>query len=338
MTEPPPAVLLTRELVPEAMRALEGRCAPDVYTGPPDAIPRAEFLRRAEGRHGLLVMLTERVDRELLDAAGPDLRVVANHAVGHDNIDVAECTRRGVLVTNTPDVLTESTADLTWALILASVRRIAGGDRFPRPRAPWVRGPRMVLGQDLHGKVLGIVGCGRVGQEVARRARGFGMHVVYTAPRRLPAQREAELGVRRRDLGQLLTEADVVSVHAPLTPMTRHLFNDETFAMMKPTAVLVNTARGPIVDEKALARAVENAVIFAAGLDEFEREPDVEESLLALDSVTVAPHLGGTTTRTRAAMGLLAVENLLAGVSGRRPRTPVNHHRLPVSRSGSPQS
>lgn len=319
-----PAVLVTRELVLEAMRALVGHCELDIYSGPPEAIPREELLSRAKDKDGLLTVLTERVDDEVLDAAGSRLRIVANHAVGFDNIDVPACTRRGVLVTNTPDVLTEATADLTWSLILASVRRVAEGDRFLRTRRPWIWGPQMMLGHDLYGKTLGIVGCGRIGRAVARRSFGFGMRVVYTDAARLPGEVEAELRIQWRELQELLAESDVVSVHAPLTPQTRHLISSEAFRTMKPTAVLVNTARGPIVDEAALAEALRGGEIFAAGLDVYEREPLVPEELLDLDNVTLLPHLGSATIETRTAMGLLAVDNLLAGLAGQRPRSLVN--------------
>jgi glyoxylate reductase len=319
-----PAVLLTRELIAEAMRALEGRCELDLYSGPPEAIPRTELLNRAKDKDGLLTILTERVDDELLDAAGPRLKIVANHAVGFDNIDVPACTRRGVLVTNTPDVLTEATADLAWSLILATVRRVAEGDRFLRARTPWIWGPQMMLGHDLYGKTLGIVGCGRIGRAVARRGIGFGMRVVYTDAARLPDAVEDEFHVEWRELQALLSESDVVSVHVPLTPETRHMFSAEAFGAMKPTAVLVNTARGPIVDEAALAEALRTGEIFAAGLDVYEHEPEVPEALLGLENITLLPHLGSATIETRTAMGLLAVENLFAGLGGERPRCLVN--------------
>lgn len=319
-------ILLTRELVPEAMAALDGRCELDLYVGPPEAIPRDELLRRAAGKDGLLTILTEKIDDEVLDAAGPSLKIVANHAVGFDNIDVPACTRRGVLVTNTPDVLTEATADTAFALILASMRRVAEGDRFLRVRTPWIWGPQMMLGRDLYGKALGIVGCGRIGRAVARRAAGFGMRVIYTDAVRLPPEEEGDW--EYREFGDLLAEADVVSIHAPLLPETRHLFGAEAFAAMKPTAVLVNTARGPIVDEAALAAALLSGEIFAAGLDVYEREPEVPEELLELPNITLLPHLGSATVETRTAMGLLAVENLFAGIAGERPRCLLNPDAL----------
>lgn len=318
-----PNVLVTRRMVDVAMAALDGLGSVEVYEGPPTAMPREELLRRVRGVRGLLTVLTERIDGELLDAA-PDLRVVANHAVGVDNIDIPECTRRGVLVTNTPDVLTEATADLAWALILASVRRVAEGDRFLRAKTPWIWDPRMMLGQDLHGRVLGVVGCGRIGQATARRALGFGMRVVYHNSRPLPPEIAEPLGATWRSFDDLLAESDVVSVHCPLTPSTRHLFNADAFRAMKPTAVLVNTARGPVVDELALAEALRAGEIFAAGLDVFEREPEVTAELLDLDTVTIVPHLGSATVGTREAMGLRAVQNLAAGLAGTRPRDLLN--------------
>ena len=319
-----PDVLVTRRMVDAAMSALDGLGAVEVYEGPPTAMPRDELLRRASGVGGLLTVLTERVDAELLDAAGPGLRIVANHAVGVDNIDIPECTRRGVLVTNTPDVLTEATADLAWALILACVRRVAEGDRFLRAKTPWIWDPRMMLGHDLHGRVLGIVGCGRIGQATARRALGFGMRVVYHNSRPLPSEVESALGARHVGFDELLASSDVVSVHCPLTPDTRHLFGESAFRKMKPTAVLVNTARGPVVDEAALAVALREGEIFGAGLDVFEREPEVTAELLDLDSVTIVPHLGSATVGTREAMGLRAVQNLAAGLAGSRPRDLLN--------------
>src|SRR5205085_4414414 len=266
-------VLVTRRLPAKPMAAILERCDADVWQGPPEAIPRDELLRRIAGKVGAITLLTERVDGELLDAAGPQLRIVANYAVGFDNIDVEECTRRGVLVTNTPDVLTETTADLAWALLMAAGRRIAEGDRFLRSRTPWIWGPEMMMGVDIHGKTLGVVGFGRIGQAVARRASGFGMKVIYSSssgPRSVDGI-EAE----HREFDDLLKEADLVSVNVALNDATRHLFGEAQFRAMKPTAVLVNTARGPVVDEQALARALQAGEIFAAGIDVFEKEPEV---------------------------------------------------------------
>src|SRR5918999_903864 len=253
-----PAVLVTRG-VPEPVREhLAGRCRLEVWDGE-GVMPRAELLDRVAGKAGLLAMLTDRVDAELLDRAGPELAVVANYAVGFDNLDLEACTARGVLASNTPEVVTEATADLTWALLLAAARRVAEGDRFLRARRPWIWGPEFLLGFEVHGKTLGVVGLGRIGRAVARRAAGFGMPVLYTAGHRLPRDEEAALGVAWRELDELLAEADFVSLHLGLSPATRHLLDAERLARMKPTAVLVNTARGPIVDEAALLAALAGA-------------------------------------------------------------------------------
>jgi glyoxylate reductase len=322
-----PAVLVTRG-VPEPVRAhLAGRCRLEVWEGD-GVMPRAELLDRAAGKAGLVAMLTDRVDAELLDRAGPGLRVVANFAVGYDNLDLDACTARGVLATNTPDVVTEATADLTWALLLAAARRVAEGDRFLRARRPWVWGPEFFLGFEVHGKTLGVIGLGRIGRAVARRAAGFAMPVVYTAGHRLPPAEEADLGVAWRELDDLLGEANFVTVHTGLSPATRHLIGAEQLARMKPTAVLVNTARGPIVDEAALAAALRAGELGAAGLDVFEREPEVHPGLLELDNVTILPHLGTATVETRVAMGMTAAANLLAALEGRRPPNLLNPDAL----------
>ncbi len=322
MTGPP--VLVTRRLPATPMQAILDRCDADVWEGPPEAIPRDELLRRVAGKHGAVTLLTERVDAELLEAAGPQLRVVANYAVGYDNIDVEECTRRGVMATNTPDVLTETTADLAWALLMAAGRRIAEGDRFLRSRTPWIWGPEMMLGQDIHDAVLGVVGFGRIGQAVARRARGFGMRIDYFDLFRPPAEVEREHSAEFREFGELLDESDFISIHVALTPETRHLFGTEQFRRMKRTAVIVNTARGPVIDEAALAAALRDGEIFGAGLDVFEKEPEVHPDLVASDNAVIVPHLGSATVKTRDAMGMLAAENLFAALEGRRPPTLLN--------------
>ncbi|MFN2545448.1 MAG: 2-hydroxyacid dehydrogenase [Actinomycetota bacterium] len=322
MTGPP--ALVTRRLPAGPMEAILAKCDADVWEGPPEAIPRDELLRRVAGKHGAITLLTERVDAELLDAAGPDLKVVANYAVGFDNIDVEECTRRGVVATNTPDVLTETTADLAWSLLMAAARRIAEGDRFLRGGTPWIWGPEMMLGQDVHGATLGIVGFGRIGQAVARRGLGFGMRPIYFDLFRPPEQVERELRAEYREFDDLLAEADFISIHVALTPETHHLFSTEQFRRMKRTAVLVNTARGPVIDEAALAEALEAGEIFGAGLDVFEREPEVHAGLLRQDGAVVVPHLGSATVATRDAMGMLAAENLIAVLEDRRPPTPLN--------------
>jgi glyoxylate reductase len=318
-----PDVLVTRPIMEAPLRRLRERCDVTVHENE-FGIPREELLRLVEGRDAIVTMLTERVDAALLRAAGPGLRIVANHAVGFDNIDLDACTSAGVLATNTPDVLTETTADTAFALLMAAARRVGEGERFLRARTPWIWGPLMMLGRDVHHKTIGIVGFGRIGQAVARRAKGFGMTVLYADEVRLPADVEGETGARHVGFPELLSEADVVSIHTNLTPATRHLFGAAEFALMKRTAVLVNTSRGPVVDEAALAEALANGAIFAAGLDVFENEPEVDERLLALENVVVIPHLGSATVDTRNAMGELVVDNVFAAFDGTEPPTLLN--------------
>jgi glyoxylate reductase len=273
-------------------------------------LEREELLRRVAGRDGLMLMLTDRVDDELLDAAGPQLRIVANYAVGLNNVDLDACRRRGVVVSNTPDVLTETTAELTIALMLALLRRVAEGDRLIRRGERWVWGPNLMLGRGLGGLTLGLVGHGRIGQAVERLAVNHGMRVAWSS----------------RDRGQpldtLLADSDVVSLHLPLTEETHHLIDAATLALMKPTAVLVNTSRGPIVDEGALVEALADGRIAGAALDVFEHEPEVHPGLLELENVVLVPHLGSATEETREAMGMLCVDALRAVLL--EDRTPEN--------------
>jgi glyoxylate reductase len=318
-----PQVLVTRRLPQEALDRIDARCGMTLYDGE-GAMARDQLLTEVAGKAGAITLLTDRIDDEFLDAAGPQLKIVANYAVGFDNIDVDACTRRGVLGCNTPQVLTETTADIAFALMMAAARRVAEGDRFLRSSAPWTWGPLMMLGQGVHHKTLGIVGFGRIGQALARRARGFAMRVLYHDAYRPPAEVEQELGAEYRDLEDLLRESDFVSLHANLTPQTRHLINAGRLAMMKPAAVLVNTSRGPVIDEQALAQALQQGQIFAAGLDVFEREPDVHPGLLGCQNAVLIPHLGSATVQTRLAMANLAVDNLLAGLEDRHPPALLN--------------
>jgi glyoxylate reductase len=312
-------VLVTRRLPPDVMAFLEERCEVTLFDED-RPIPRHDLLAEVKGKRGLIPMLTDRIDREVLEAAGPDLAVVANYAVGYDNVDVEEATRLGIVVTNTPDVLTDATADLAWTLILAASRRVAEGDRLVRAGRPWAWAPEFLLGREVTGKTLGVVGFGRIGRAVAGRAPGFGMSVLYHS--RSPKEDVRDAGWR--SLEDLLAESDVVSVHLALTDETRHRFAEREFRAMKRTAVFVNTSRGPVVDEAALAHALRAGEIFAAGLDVYEDEPEVHPGLLPLDNVVLAPHLGSATVETRTAMGLLAAENLTAVLEGRPPKTPVN--------------
>ena len=279
------------------------------------AIPRSELLELVAGAEAALSLLHARVDAERLDAAGPRLRCDANVAVGYDNVDLAAAAARGVVVTNTPEVLDDATADLTLALLLAATRRVAEGDRLVRSGRGWSWGMSFMLGSSLRGKLLGVVGLGGIGRRVAERARAFGMEVAYHSRHPAPAEVEAALGAERMPLERLLREADVVSLHCPLP--ARELQS------MKASAVLVNAARGPIVDERALAEALAAGEIAAAGLDVYEHEPRVEPRLLGLDNVVLTPHLGSATVETRTAMAELAARNAISVLRGQGPLTPV---------------
>ncbi|HWT90816.1 MAG TPA: D-glycerate dehydrogenase [Solirubrobacterales bacterium] len=287
------------------------------------AIPREDLLELVAGADAVLTLLHDRVDAELLDAAGPQLRCVANVAVGYDNVDVAAAAARGVVVTNTPEVLDDATADLTWALLLAATRRVAEGDRLVRSGREWSWGMSFMLGSSLRGKRLGIVGLGGIGRRVAERGRAFGMEIAYHSRRPAPTEVTAALEAERMPLQRLLAESDVVSLHCPLTPETHHLIGARELEAMKESAVLVNAARGPIVDERARGEALAAGRIAAAALDVYEREPRVEPRLLELDNVVLAPHLGSATVETRTAMAELAARNAISVLRGQGPLTPV---------------
>ncbi len=287
--------------------------------------PRDELLRAVEGCDGLLALLTDRVDAELLDRAGPQLKVVSNFAVGFDNVDVAECTRRGIPVGNTPGVLTETTADLAWALLMAAARRIVEGADYVRAGKWQTWGPMLLMGPDVHGATIGIVGFGRIGQAVARRAAGFGMTILYHDPVALPAEVTEPLGAHYAELDDLLARSDFVSLHVNLTDETRGLINAARLARMKPTAVLVNTARGPVVEPRALERALRDGLIAAAGLDVTDPEPiPADDPLVSLPNCLIVPHIASASPATRGKMAEMAAENLLAGLRGERLPTPVN--------------
>ena len=307
------------ELAVEQLRAVH---EVDAWSGA-ESIGRDELLSRVAGADALLTLLTERVDAELLDAAGPQLKVVANVAVGYDNVDVPACTARGIIATNTPGVLTEATADVAFALILMATRRTGEGERVIRSAQPWKWGMFYLLGMGLQGKTLGVVGMGGIGQATARRARAFGMDVIYQSRSELAPEIATELGARRVELDELLSTSDVVSLHCPYSPATHHLIGAEQFAAMKETAYLVNTARGPIVDEAALVDALRDGQIAGAGLDVYEREPLVHAGLRELDNVALLPHLGSATIETRTAMATLAADNALAVLAGEQPPTPI---------------
>ena len=319
-----PRVFVSRVIPEEGLARV--REATDVTIWPDELPPpRAELLRAIEGCDGVLTLLTDRVDDEFLDRAGPQLRVVSNFAVGFDNIDVAACTRRKIPVGNTPGVLTETTADLAWALLMAAARRLVEGDRYVRDGKWKTWGPMLLMGPDVHGATIGIVGFGRIGQAVARRAKGFGMRIVYHDLHRSPKQVEAEFDATFMTLEGLLAESDFVSLHTVLSPETKGLLNAERLGWMKPTAILVNTSRGPVVDSMALVDALRTGTIAAAALDVTDPEPlPADHPLVGLDNCLIVPHIASASRATRGKMAAMAAANLLAGLRGDRLPTPVN--------------
>ena len=323
-----PRIYITRPLPTPAMRLLDGVVEYRMWDREDEPVPRETLLREIVDVDGLICMITERIDAEVIDRLHK-CRVIAQVAVGYDNIDVAAATRRGIVVTNTPGVLTETTADMAWAILLSTARRVVEGDKFTRS-GRWKTWELMGLtGQDMYGATLGILGLGRIGSAIARRARGFAMRVLYHSRKRVDEALEKELGVRYLSLDDLLRQSDFVVISAALTPETRHLIAERELGLMKPSAVLVNISRGPIVDQRALYRALVDRKIWAAGLDVFEVEPvPMDEPLLKLDNVVVPPHLGSATISTRTKMATLAAENCVAGVGGKVPPNVVNPEAL----------
>ena len=323
MTDARPKVFVSRLIPDEGIDPVVAACDARVWEDelPP---PRAALLDAIRGCDGVLTLLTDKVDDEFLDVAGPQLKVVANYAVGFDNIDVPACARRGVAVGNTPGVLTDTTADLAWALLMAAGRRLPEADRYVRGGQWRTWGPMLLLGPDIHGATIGIVGFGRIGQAVARRAQGFGMRILYHDVQQLPEDVTAPLGATYVTLDQLLAESDFISLHVNLTDETRHLINVRTLAAMKRTAVLVNTSRGPVVDQIALADALRDGVIWAAALDVTDPEPiPMDDPLVGLDNCLIVPHIASASRATRAKMAEMAAANLIAGVRGEPLPTPV---------------
>jgi glyoxylate reductase len=316
-----PKVLITRPVQQAAIDEVATRC--EVLVHDIDEPMPAELLARAMREVHAVMPCGLRVGQEALDNASK-LRVVANIGVGYDNIDVVGCTRRRILVTNTPDVLTEATADLAFALTLAAARRVVEGDRFVRqehwPHWQW----NFLWGSEMHGKTLGLYGFGRIGQAMARRGRGFSMRILYHARHRVPENIETELAAQWVDRDTLLRESDFLSLHVPLTPETRQSISRNEFALMKPTAYVINTARGIIIEEQALVEALEAGKIAGAGLDVYEHEPRVHPALIAMNNVVLLPHIGSATAETRLRMALLAAANLLAALDGQRPPNLVN--------------
>jgi len=311
------AVLITRMIPEKAVAYLKEQC--DVEVNPHDRpLTRDELLAAAKGKHAVMTMLTDPVNAELMVAAGPQCKIIANYAVGFNNMDIAAATERGIFLSNTPDVLTDATADMAWALMLAVARRVVEGDKVTRAGQFVGWSPLYMLGPEVTGKTLGIVGAGRIGQATAKRATGFNMKVVYTANSAKP-EFEKATGATYLPLDDLLRTADFISLHVPLTPKTKYLIGEREFGIMKKTAILVNTARGPVVDEKALAKALQTGQIWGAGLDVYEREPIVEDALLGLHNAVLVPHLGSATFETRENMGFMAADNILKALGGEVP-------------------
>jgi glyoxylate reductase len=317
-------IVVMRRIPEPALEALR-EAGHEVRVSPHDRpLSTEELHEAAAGADAILTLLHDRVDDAFLDAAGPQLQVVANVAVGYDNVDVAACTEHGVRVTNTPGVLTEATADIAFSLILMATRRLGEGERVIRRREAWSWNMFYLLGSSIQGKTLGVVGLGQIGAATARRAKAFGMEILYSSRSEGDPAVVAELGTRRVDFDELLETSHVVSLHCPLLPETHHLIDAGRLAQMRSDAYLINTTRGPVVDEAALAAALRDGVIAGAGLDVFEREPEVHPDLLELENVVLLPHLGSATIETRTDMAMLAAKNALAVLAGADPPTPVN--------------
>jgi len=317
-----PKLFSTHALFNEPRRRLAEHFDVEYWNGN-ERPPRAEVLQRVAGKDALICLLTEKIDRELLDAAGPNLRIAANVAVGYDNIDVPACTERKVAVTNTPGVLDETTADFTWTLLMAVARRLVEADRLARSGEWRQWNLDQLCGTDIWGKTLGIIGFGRIGRAVARRAAGFRMRVIYNSTTRAPAEIERELSAEFMERDRVLAEADFLSLHVPLRENTRGLIGPGELAKMKRTSFLINTTRGPVVQEAALVAALEQGTIAGAALDVFEREPLISDGLRR-DNVVLAPHLGSASIETRTRMAMIAVENTIALFSGEQPPTILN--------------
>ena len=312
-----PKVLVTRKIFKEALDLLKDHIEYEIGSREGE-LTKQDLLEKVRDKQGILSLLVDTIDRDVIDAA-PQLKIIANCAVGYDNIDIDYVRKKGILVTNTPGVLTETTADLTWALILSVARRIPQADVFTREKMYLGWELDLYLGREITGKCLGIIGMGRIGKAVASRARAFRMKVVYSDPHRLPKKEEVLYQASWLSLEDLLRTADIVTLHTSLTPETTHLISADRLRLMKKEAILVNVSRGPVVNELALAEALEQKIIWAAGLDVYEREPEIEERLLSLNNVVLLPHIGSATFETRIRMASMAAKNLVQGLCGQRP-------------------
>ncbi|AAM25125.1 glyoxylate reductase [Caldanaerobacter subterraneus subsp. tengcongensis MB4] len=314
-------VFVTRAIPEEGLELLRKYC--EVEVSPYDRmLTKEELLEKIKDKDAVITQLTDKVDKEFFEAA-KNVKIVANYAVGFDNIDLEEATKRGVYITNTPDVLTNATAELAWALLFAAARRVVEADKFMRAGKFQGWAPMLFLGKGVTGKTLGVIGAGRIGQAFAKMAKGFEMKILYNARTPKP-EFEKETGAKYVDLDTLLKESDFVSIHLPLTPETRHLIGERELKLMKNSAILINTGRGPVVDEKALVKALKEKWIYAAGLDVYEREPEFEKELAELDNVVMLPHIGSATEEARRDMSVLVAQNIIDVIEGRVPRTLVN--------------
>src|SRR5579864_162637 len=317
-----PAALVTKRIYPEAIEYLKQHAEVD-YADSDDGLTAAELLARIRGKEAVVSQLTDKFSPAVIEQLA-GVRIIANVAVGFDNIDIPAATRKGILVTNTPEVLTDTTADFAFALLMAAARRVVEGHRFVHS-GEWTKWRiDLLVGQDVHHRTLGLFGMGRIGQAVARRGRWFQMRILYHDAVRAPEAMERELGAEYVTAERLLRESDFVSLHVPLLAETRHMIGAAELRMMKPTAILVNTSRGPVVDERALGEVLEKRVIAGAGLDVFENEPQVDATLLKLENVVLAPHIASASVDTRKKMSMMAAENAVAALEGRRPANLLN--------------
>ncbi len=312
-----PKVLITRKILPEALDYLKDHIDYEIGSSE-NELTKEEIIENIKDKEGLLSLLVDTVDKEVIDSA-PFLRIIANCAVGYNNIDINHAQKKNILVTNTPGVLTETTADLTWALILAVARRIPQADKYTREKKFKGWELELFLGKEITGKRLGIIGMGRIGKAIASRAQAFKMETVYFDPHRLAPKKEKKYKATLLPLNELLSSSDIITIHAALTPQTFHMISKEKIELISKDAILVNAARGPIVDEKALAEALEKRQIWGAGLDVYEREPEIEKKLFMLDNVILLPHIGSATYETRLKMAMIAARNLVQGLKGERP-------------------
>jgi lactate dehydrogenase-like 2-hydroxyacid dehydrogenase len=314
-------VFVTRRIPEAGLNLLEREF--EVVTNPYDRVlSKKEIVEGLRGKDGLLCLLSDQIDRDVINSE-PNLKMIANYAVGYNNIDVEAATEKGIPVSNTPGVLTDATAEMAWALLFAVARRIVEGDRFTRAGRFKGWSPTLMLGQDISNRTLGVIGAGRIGTAFALKSKGFNMNVLYVDIQ-VNEKLEEELGAKKVELDELLKESDYISLHVPLLPSTHHLIGEKELKMMKKNAVFINTSRGPVVDEKALVKALKEQWIFGAGLDVYEHEPSIEKELLKLDNVVLQPHSASATFDTRTKMAVMAAENMIEGLKGRRPPNCIN--------------